>query len=151
MARGSLAGYPVVDVKVRLHDGKYHSVDSSDAAFQVAGARAFRTAMSQAGPVILEPLVKLDITVPGDMMGDVIGDLNSRHGKVMGTNAVGEMSIITALVPLAATLDYEPKLTSMTSGRGTFTMTMDRYEVCSPQTQDKVIKESGFKVADDED
>jgi elongation factor G len=150
MARGIIAGYTVVDLKVRLFDGKYHSVDSSDAAFQVAGSRAIRAAMVAAHPAILEPLVKLEVSVPSEFMGDVIGDLNSRAGRVLGTDQQRDMAIIQALMPLEQTLDYEPKLTSMTSGRGTFTITPDRYEICSPQTQERVIKDSGFKVVDED-
>jgi elongation factor G len=150
MARGIIAGYTVVDLKVRLFDGKYHSVDSSDAAFQVAGSRAIRAAMVGAHPAILEPLVKLEVQVPSEFMGDVIGDLNSRAGRVLGTDQQRDMAIIQALVPLEQTLDYEPKLTSMTSGRGTFTITPDRYEICSAQTQERVIKDSGFKVVDED-
>ncbi len=151
MTRGVVAGYPLVDLKVRLFDGKYHSVDSSDAAFQVAGARAIRAAVEAAHPVILEPLVKLEVTVPAEFMGDVIGDLNSRAGRVLGTDQQRDQAIVIAAVPLEQTLDYEPKLTSMTSGRGTFTMTPDRYEVCAAQTQERIVKDSGFKAATDDE
>ena len=151
LERGSLAGYPVVDVKVKLIFGKYHDVDSSDAAFQMAGGRAFRAAMAASQPVLLEPIAKLIVTVPGEYLGDVIGDINSRGGRVTGTDAVASGSIIQALIPLSATLDYEPKLTSITSGRGSFSIGFDHYDYCSPYTTDKVVKESGFKVDDDED
>jgi elongation factor G len=151
MERGVLAGYPVVDFKVRLVDGKYHSVDSSDAAFQVAGARALRAALQAAQPALLEPIAKLEVTVPGDYLGDVIGDINARGGRVTGTNSVGNNSVIEALVPLANTNDYEPKLTSITSGRGTFAIGFDHYDYCSAHTTEKVVKESGFKHVEDED
>jgi elongation factor G len=151
MDRGILAGYPVVDFKVRLVDGKYHSVDSSDAAFQVAGARALRAALQQAQPALLEPIAKLEVTVPGDYLGDVIGDINARAGRVTGTNSVGSNSVVEALVPLANTNDYEPKLTSITSGRGSFTIGFDHYDYCSPHTTEKIIKESGFKHVEEED
>ncbi|HZU82561.1 MAG TPA: EF-Tu/IF-2/RF-3 family GTPase, partial [Polyangiaceae bacterium] len=151
MEHGVFSGYPVVDVKVRLVDGKYHSVDSSDAAFQVAGFRAFRTAMQGAQPALLEPIAKLDVTIPGDYLGDVIGDINARGGRVIGTSNVGTSSVVSAYVPLANTNDYEPKLTSLTSGRGTFTLAFDHYDFCSPHTADKVIKESGYKHVEDED
>jgi elongation factor G len=151
LLQGMLAGYPVVDLKVRLVDGKYHSVDSSDAAFQVAGFRAFRTAVVAAHPVLLEPIAKLEVSVPSDAMGDVVGDLNSRHGKVLATNLDGDTSVISAYVPLAQTLDYEPALTGMTHGRGTFTLAFDHYDFCSPYVQEQVIKESGFKPIVDED
>ena len=151
LEHGVLGGYPVVDVKVRLVDGKYHSVDSSDAAFQVAGFRAFRTAMQAAQPALLEPIAKLEVTIPGDYLGDVIGDINARSGRVLGTNSAGTNSVVEAFVPLANTSDYEPKLTSITSGRGSFTLTFDHYDYCSPHTSEKVIKESGFKHVEDED
>lgn len=151
LSQGILAGYPVVDVKVRLVDGKYHSVDSSDAAFQVAGLRAFRAALAAAHPVLLEPIVKIEVTVPSDAMGDVVGDLNSRHGKVLSTNLDGEITTIAAYVPLAQTLDYEPVLTGMTRGRGTFTVAFDHYDFCPPPVQEKVVRESGFKPIVDED
>jgi elongation factor G len=151
MDRGMLAGYPIVDFKVRLVDGKYHAVDSSDAAFQVAGARAMRAAMAAAQPVLLEPIAKLGVTVPSDYLGDVIGDINSRGGRVSGTDSTGTNAIVEALVPLANTSDYEPKLTSITSGRGSFTLAFDHYDYVSPHNADKVIKESGFKVVDEDD
>ncbi len=151
MERGALAGYPVVDFKVRLVDGKYHSVDSSDAAFQVAGGRALRAALHAAQPALLEPIAKLEVTVPGDYLGDVIGDINARSGRVTGTDSVGSSSVVEALVPLANINDYEPKLTSITSGRGTFSIAFDHYDYCSPHTSDKVIKESGFKHEEEED
>jgi elongation factor G len=151
MEHGVLAGYPVVDFKVRLTDGKYHAVDSSDAAFQMAGSRALRAALQQSQPVLLEPVAKLEVTVPSDYLGDVIGDINARGGRVTGTDSVGDKSVVVALVPLANTNDYEPKLTSITSGRGAFTMAFDHYDPCSAHTTDKVVKESGFKHVEEED
>jgi elongation factor G len=151
LEHGVLAGYLVVDVKVRLVDGKYHSVDSSDAAFQVAGFRAFRAAMQQAQPALLEPIAKLEVTIPGNYLGDVIGDINARGGRVIGTNSAGTDSVVGAFVPLANTNDYEPKLTSITSGRGSFMLAFDHYDYCSPHTAEKVIRESGFKPVEDED
>jgi elongation factor G len=151
MARGFLAGFPVVDVKVRVFDGKYHDVDSSDAAFQIAGRKGFKEAAAKAGPVILEPIVKLQVTVPSATMGDVIGDINSRRGRISGTDTVDESTIVNAFVPLAEVLEYESKLKSMTQGKGTFSMTVDHLEICPPMVQEKVIKDSGFKAAEDED
>ncbi len=151
LERGVLAGYPVVDIKARLNDGKYHAVDSSDAAFQVAGARALRAALNGAQAALLEPIAKLQVTVPGDYLGDVIGDINSRGGRVTGTNAVADGSVVEALIPLSSTHDYEPKLTSLTSGRGSFSLAFDHYDYCSPHTTDRVVKESGFKHVEDED
>ena len=151
MARGFLAGFPMIDVKVRVYDGKYHDVDSSDAAFQLAGSKGFKAACAQAKPVLLEPIVKLQVTVPSVAMGDVIGDINSRRGRVSGTDSVDDNTIVNAFVPLAEVLEYESKLKSMTQGKGTFSMTVDHLEICPPVVQDKVIKDSGFKVAEDED
>jgi elongation factor G len=150
-ARGFLAGFPVVDFKVRLFDGKYHDVDSSDAAFQVAGRKAFKEAAAKAGAVLLEPIVKLQVTAPSVAMGDVIGDINSRRGRVIGTDSIDDSTVINAFVPLAEVLEYESKLKSMTQGKGIFTMTIDHLEICPPMVQDKVIKDSGFKSAEDED
>jgi elongation factor G len=151
MARGFLAGFPMVDVKVRLFDGKYHDVDSSDAAFQLAGSKGFKAACAQAHPVLLEPIVKIQVTAPSSAMGDVIGDINSRRGRISGTDSLEDMTIVNAYVPLSEVLEYESKLKSMTQGKGTFSMTIDHLEICPPQVQEKVIKESGFKVAEDED
>jgi elongation factor G len=151
LERGVLAGYPVVDLKARLNDGKYHAVDSSDAAFQVAGARALRAALNGAQVALLEPIAKLQVTVPGDYLGEVIGDINSRGGRVTGTNAMAEGSVVEALIPLSSTHDYEPKLTSLTSGRGSFSLAFDHYDYCSQHTTDRVVKESGFKHVEDED
>ena len=151
VSQGLIAGYPVVDVKVRLVDGKYHSVDSSDAAFQVAGFRAFRAAAAGSHPVLLEPIVKMEVTVPSESMGDVVGDLNSRHGKVLSTNISGDTTMIAAYVPLAQTLEYEPVLTGMTRGRGTFTISVDHYDFCPPPVQEKIVRESGFKAIVEED
>ncbi|MFT3768928.1 MAG: elongation factor G [Minicystis sp.] len=151
MARGFLAGFEMIDVKVRLYDGKYHDVDSSDAAFQLAGSKGFKAACAQAKPVLLEPIVKLQVTVPSAAMGDVIGDINSRRGRISGTDTVEDNTIVNAFVPLSEVLEYESKLKSMTQGKGTFSMSVDHLDVCPPMIQDKVVKDSGFKVAEDED
>jgi elongation factor G len=151
MARGFLAGFQMIDVKVRVYDGKYHDVDSSDAAFQLAGSKGFKAACAQAKPVLLEPIVKLQVTVPSAAMGDVIGDINSRRGRVSGTDTVEESTIVNAFVPLSEVLEYESKLKSMTQGKGTFSMSVDHLDVCPPMVQDKVIKDSAFKVAEEDD
>jgi elongation factor G len=151
MTKGALCGYPVVDVKVKLIDGKTHSVDSSDHAFQVAGFRGFRAAMTQATPVLLEPIMKMEVTVPEAMMGDVIGDLNSRHARVLGTDSNAGRAVITAYIPLAQTLDYEPRLSNMTHGRGTYAMVFDHYDPVPPQVQDKLVKERGGKTLEDDE
>ncbi|APR80145.1 Translation elongation factor G-related protein [Minicystis rosea] len=151
MTKGFLAGFQMIDVKVRVYDGKYHDVDSSDAAFQLAGSKGFKAACAQAKPVLLEPIVKLQVTVPSVAMGDVIGDINSRRGRISGTDTVEDNTIVNAFVPLSEVLEYESKLKSMTQGKGTFSMSVDHLDVCPPIVQDKVIKDSGFKVTEDED
>jgi elongation factor G len=151
MARGFLAGFPMIDVKVRVYDGKYHDVDSSDAAFQLAGSKGFKAACAQAKPVLLEPIVKLQVTVPSAAMGDVIGDINSRRGRVSGTDTADDNAIVNAYVPLSEVLEYESKLKSMTQGKGTFSMAVDHLDVCPPPVQDKVIKDSGFKISEDDE
>lgn len=151
MAKGFLAGFQMIDVKVRLFDGKYHDVDSSDAAFQMAGSKAFKAACAQAHPVLLEPIVKMQVISPGGAMGDIIGDINSRRGRILGTDTLDDSTVVNAFVPLSEVLEYESKLKSMTQGKGTFSMAVDHLEICPPMVQEKVIKESGFKAEVDEE
>jgi elongation factor G len=151
MARGFLAGFQMIDVKVRIYDGKYHDVDSSDAAFQMAGSKAFKAAAAMCHPVILEPIVKLHVTVPQTATGDVIGDINSRRGRILGTDSVDDLTIVNAYVPLSEVLEYESKLKSMTQGKGTFGMAVSHLEICPPMVQDKVIKDSGFKAVEEDE
>jgi elongation factor G len=151
MQRGVLAGFPMVDVKVRLVDGKAHSVDSSDAAFQVAAYKALIAAAKSAHPALLEPVAKLQVTVPEEAMGDVLGDLNSRHAKVLSADASGQTRVISAFVPLASTNDYEPSLKRMTHGSGAFTLVVDHYDFTPVHVQERVAKESGFKPVAEED
>jgi elongation factor G len=143
--KGPLAGYPCVDFRVRLVDGSYHSVDSSEMAFKIAGALAFRKAVAEAGPVLLEPIMEVAITVPEESMGDIIGDLNSRRGRVLGMDSKGKNQIINVHVPMAEFLSYAPSLRSMTGGRGVFTMTLSHYEEVPPQIAQKVIEEVNKK------
>ncbi|MCW2969114.1 MAG: translation elongation factor, partial [Solirubrobacterales bacterium] len=128
MEAGVLAGYPVKDVRVRLYDGQYHSVDSSEIAFKLAGLHAMKDALEQADPVLLEPVMQVTLSVPEDCVGDVIGDLNSRRGRPQGMEPVGPMTEIKAEVPMAEMLSYAPDLRSITGGRGEFTMEFLRYE-----------------------
>lgn len=137
---GGLAGYPVVDFKVDLVDGSYHPVDSSEMAFKIAGSMAFKKAVMEAKPTLLEPVMQLEITVPDDCMGDVIGDLNSRRGRVLGMDTKGKKQIIRANVPLAEVLKYAPDLRSMTAGRGMYTMKFSHYEEVPGQLQEKIIE-----------
>lgn len=142
MAEGFVAGYPMVDVKVTLYDGSYHEVDSSDMAFKIAASMGFKHALEKARPVILEPVMHMEVTVPEEAMGDVIGDLNSRRGRILGVETKGHSQIIKAQVPMAEVLKYAQDLHSMTSGRGGFTMEFHRYEELPPHLAEKVVKES---------
>jgi elongation factor G len=145
--RGVLAGYPLVDFKCSLLDGKYHAVDSSEIAFKIAGSLAFKEAAPQARPVLLEPVMDIEITVPDDSMGDVMGDLNSRRGRVQGVEPLGDQQIIKAQVPLAEVLTYAPDLNSLTGGRGTYTMEFSRYDDVPAHIAQKVIEELKAKRA----
>ena len=139
---GFLAGYPVVDFKVALFDGSFHTVDSSEMAFKVAGSMAFKKAMELCKPVLLEPIVTMKITVPDENMGDVIGDLNSRRGKVVGVEPKANSQIIRAVVPMSEVLAYSNDLKSMTSDRGLFTMEFSHYEEVPSHLAQKVIAEA---------
>jgi elongation factor G len=142
MVSGYLAGYPMVDVRVTLYDGSYHDVDSSDMAFKIAASLGFKNAVEKAKPVLLEPIMNMDVTVPDESMGDVIGDLNSRRGKVLGMDSKGHAQIIKAKVPMAEVLKYAPDLRALTSGRGEFHMEFSHYEELPGHLAEKVIKEA---------
>ena len=142
MHEGVLTGHEMVDVRVILYDGSHHSVDSSEMAFKIAGSMGFKTAVANAKPVILEPIMSLAISVPDECMGDVIGDLNGRRGKVQGVDPKPGGQVIRALVPMSEVLRYSPDLRSMTSGRGSFTMEFAQYEELPPHLVDKVVKEA---------
>ena len=141
-AKGVIAGYPVVDFKVTLYDGSYHSVDSSEMAFKIAGSMAFKKAVEKCKPVLLEPIMNVTVYVPDEFMGDVIGDISSRRGKVQGSDSDKGITEIRAHVPMSEMLQYAPDLRSMTGGQGTFTMEFDHYEECPPPIAEKVIEES---------
>ena len=136
---GILAGYPVVDLKVRFYDGKSHEVDSSEMAFKIAASMCLKKAIQEANPILLEPVMELEVTVPDDVMGDVMGDLNSRRGKVLGMDSKGKYQIIKAEVPMAEVLKYALDLNSISGGRGTFTMKMSHYEEVPAQLAEKII------------
>ena len=123
-----LAGYPVVDVKVQLVEGSYHEVDSSERAFKIAGSMAFKEAMKRAKPKLLEPMMAVEVVTPEDYLGDVMGNLNSRRGRVEHLEPLGNSQSIKASVPLSEMFGYATDLRSMTQGRATFTMQFDRYE-----------------------
>jgi elongation factor G len=137
--RGYLAGYPMVDFKVTLYDGSYHDVDSNDLSFQLAGRLAFKKAMEQAKPTLLEPIMRVEITVPDEFAGSIMGDLNSRRGRIQGMDNKGGNTVVKAEVPMAEMLTYGAELTSMTQGRGTFAMEMSHYDVVPQQLQEKII------------
>ena len=141
-ARGFVAGYPVVDFKVTLYDGSYHEVDSSEMAFKIAGSLAFRKGMEQARPVLLEPIMKVEVYVPEENSGDIMGDLNSRRGRIQGMDIKTGMQVVHAEVPMAEMLNYAPTLTSMTGGRGSFHMETSHYDIVPPHFAEKVIEEA---------
>jgi len=139
LGNGILAGYPIVDFKVRFFDGKSHDVDSSEMAFKIAASMCLKKALQEANPVLLEPIVKLEIMVPDEVMGDVMGDLNGRRGKVLGMDTQGKSQIIKAQVPMAEVLKYALDLNSMSGGRGIFTMEHSHYEEVPAHMTEKLI------------
>ncbi len=142
MKKGIIVGYPVVDLKVTLYDGSYHEVDSSDMAFQIAGSMALQKGFMEASPILLEPIMNVEVTCPADHSGDVIGDLNGRRGRIVGMEPAGETAVVRAQAPMAEMLHYEPALRSMTGGRGGYTMEFSHYEEVPAFLADKLIKEA---------
>ncbi len=140
--KGVLAGFPTVDFKVTLDDGSYHQVDSSEMAFKIAGSLAFKKAIESATPTLLEPIMKVQVITPEDFMGDIMGDLNGRRGKVLGMDNAGKNQVINAQVPMAEFLSYASDLRSMTGGRGMFTMEFSHYDEVPAQIADKIIEET---------
>jgi elongation factor G len=137
--RGYLAGFPVVDFRVTLYDGSYHDVDSNELSFKTAGRIAFKKAMEQAKPTLLEPIMKAEITVPDEFAGSIMGDLNSRRGRIQGMDNKGGKTVVKAEVPMSEMLTYGVELTSMTQGRGTFNMEMDHYDIVPQLNQEKIV------------
>jgi elongation factor G len=140
--RGVLAGYPAVDFKVILYDGSYHDVDSSDIAFKIAATKAYKKAMKEAKPTILEPVMSVEIYTPEIYMGDIMGNLNGRRGKVQGMEQKGTMRVLKAQVPMSEMLDFEPTLTSITGGRGSYLMEFNHYEEAPALVQQKIIADA---------
>jgi elongation factor G len=140
--RGFLAGYPVVDFKVTLYDGSYHDVDSSEMAFKIAGALAFKKAMEVAKPVLLEPVMNVEVYAPEENAGDIMGDLNSRRGRIQGMDIKGSTQVVKAQVPLSEMLNYQPSLTSMTGGRGSYQMEYSHYDIVPAHMAEKIIAEA---------
>lgn len=151
MQKGVLAGYPVVNLKATLVDGKYHEVDSSEMAFKIAASLAYKEGMKQANPVLLEPICHVEVVVPDSYMGDIIGDLNKRRGRVLGMNPHGNgLQQVVAEVPQAEMLRYATDLRSITQGRGSYTMRFERYEEAPPHVAEKVIAEAARENVDEE-
>ncbi|MCI0349818.1 MAG: elongation factor G, partial [Acidobacteriales bacterium] len=153
-ARGYLAGFPVVDFRVILYDGSYHDVDSNELSFKVAGRLAFKKAMEQAKPTLLEPIMKVEITVPDEFAGSIMGDLNSRRGRIQGMDNKAGKTVVKAEVPMAEMLTYGTDLTSMTQGRGSFNMEMAHYDIVPAQIQEKIVtaaKAARGEVAEEEE
>jgi elongation factor G len=146
--RGYLAGFPVVDFRVILYDGSYHDVDSNDLSFQMAGRIAFKKAMETAKPTILEPVMTVEITIPDEFAGSIMGDLNSRRGRIQGMDNKGGNTLVKAEVPMAEMLTYGVDLTSMTQGRGSFNMEMHHYDVVPAQQQEKIIEKAKAERGD---
>jgi elongation factor G len=141
MQNGVLAGYPVVDVKVALYDGSYHDVDSSEMAFKIAGSMAFRDGVRNASPVLLEPIMSVEVVTPDDYMGDVTGDLNRRRGVLQGLDESPAGKIIRAEVPLSEMFGYATDLRSMSQGRATYSMEFGKYSEVPPNVAEAVIKQ----------
>jgi len=140
MVAGELAGFPVVDIKVNLYDGSYHEVDSSDMAFKIAGSMAFKKAFEVCHPVILEPVDEIAVYIPDEFTGDIIGDINSRRGRILGVETSGKKQVIKALVPMAELLSYATDLHSITQGRGSFTMSFSHFDEVPAHLREKIIE-----------
>ncbi|MAE95061.1 MAG: elongation factor G [Deltaproteobacteria bacterium] len=146
---GPLAGYPVVDVRVRCIDGKHHSVDSNEMAFKLAGSFGFKAALEKAHPTLLEPIMQVEVSIPDDFVGDVMGDVSSRRGRVQTTESRGHTSVIKAEVPMAEMLEYASALTSLTGGKGAFHMEFDHYDEVPASEREKVIAEAKARAAEE--
>jgi elongation factor G len=142
MRKGILAGYPIVDLKVSLYDGSYHDVDSSDMAFQIAASLGLQKVFMEARPILLEPVVNVEVTTPAEVAGDIIGDMNSRRGRIVGMEPSGETAVVRASVPMAEMLTYESSLRSMTGGRGGYAMEFSHYEEVPTVLAEKIVKEA---------
>ena len=149
-AKGLLAGYPVVDIRATLYDGKFHPVDSSDIAFQIAGSLSLKAGMVKANPILLEPIMRVGVIVPEEYMGDVMGDVNTRRGKILGVDSIGKKQKINALVPESEMYQYSSQLRSMTQGRGAFSMEHETYEPVPQEQTDKIIEEAKKLIEEEE-
>jgi elongation factor G len=147
LERGILAGFPVVDVAAEVYDGKYHAVDSDEMSFRMAGIQAVRAAGEKLQPVLLEPIMRVSVTMPEDYLGEVMGDINSKRGRVQGMDGEGSLRKVNAEIPMAEMQQYAAELRSMTSGRGTFEMEFDHYEEVPHNEAQAVV--AAAKSADD--
>jgi elongation factor G len=143
LQRGVVAGYPMTDISVDLYDGSYHDVDSSEVAFKIAASQATQEACRMASPVLLEPMMKVEVTVPEEFIGDVTGDIASKRGLVEGTESRGLVQSVRATVPLSSMFGYMNQLRSMTSGRGNFVMEFARYDIVPQSVADEIAKTRG--------
>ena len=142
LTNGMLAGFPVIDIKATLFDGSYHDVDSNEMAYRIAASMALKEAAKRCNPVILEPIMKVEVTVPSDYLGDVIGDVSSRRGSIEGMEARGNAQIVDAYIPLAEMFGYATDLRSFTQGRGTYSMQFERFEEAPKAVIEKIIKKN---------
>ena len=142
MDNGVLAGYPLIDVKAKLYDGSYHDVDSSEMAFKIAASLALRNAVKKCNPVLLEPLMSVEVVMPEEYLGDIMGDITSRRGRVDGMEARGNAQVVKAFVPLAEMFGYATSLRSNTQGRGTYSMHFDHYEEVPKSISEEIIKKN---------
>jgi elongation factor G len=140
---GILGGYPVLGVRAIVFDGSYHEVDSSEMAFKIAGSMAFKDAMNKSGPVLLEPVMRVEVTVPEEYMGDVIGDISSRRGRIEGTEDISGSKLIRGFVPLSEMFGYATSLRSRTQGRGAYSMFFNSYEQVPKNVQEKILTSKG--------
>jgi elongation factor G len=149
LVEGAIAGFPVQDLRVIVYDGKYHAVDSKEVAFVSAGRRAFLNGFREAGPIVLEPVVRVEVTAPSSVTGDITGDLATRRGRVSGSQSLaGQRTRISALVPLAELTDYQSRVKSLTGGEGTFTMELSHYDPVPPRKQQELMK--AFKTVEED-
>ena len=141
MKTGTLAGFPVVGIRAEVYDGSYHEVDSSEMAFHIAGSMAFKQAMQKGEPVLLEPIMKVEVSTPEEYMGDVIGDMNSRRGRIEGMDDIGNGKMVRGFVPLSEMFGYATDLRSKTQGRGNYSMFFEKYEPVPKNVQEKLLKD----------
>ena len=149
MEKGIIAGYPILDIKVSVHDGSFHDVDSDNNSFEIAGSKAFKDAFMKARPAILEPVVNMDVVVPTKFMGDIQGQIVQKRGRIQTVDSQGNLQVIKAQVPLMEALNYATELNSITAGEGTFTMELSHYDVLPGQIAEKVKAQAKKEEAED--